>query len=194
MHRYIHLNNYSNGKEKWSYHPNILNIWISCLLGKQEGSNAKIRNESQRNQLLGKSNKLHLLSLFHSVLQTHWLIRENGINIDCLCALIAEKREVTEGSSRNITGISKHYGHLLLQEIFFYDEKVYFSRGRKFSGLTSHKWSNLLSFDISAFEFVHVEMIWLPVTWKMHSCYSWYEKQLQYLWYCWPNSIQFFKN
>lgn len=39
MHSYIHLNNYSNGKEKWSYHPNILNIWISCLLGKQEGSN-----------------------------------------------------------------------------------------------------------------------------------------------------------
>lgn len=119
----------------------------------------KYQGESQRNQFLGKSNKLHLLSLFHSVLQSHWLIRENSINIDCLCALIADKREMTEGSSRNIMGISKHYGHLSQQEIFFYDENVYFSRGKKFSGLTSHKWSNLLSFDILAFRFVHVEMI-----------------------------------
>lgn len=119
----------------------------------------KDQGESQRNQLLGKSNKLHLFSLFHSVLQSHWLIRENSINTDCLCALIADKREMTEGSSRNIMGISKHYGHLLLQEIFFYDENVYFSRGKKFSGLTSHQWSNLLSFDILAFGFIHVEMI-----------------------------------
>lgn len=50
------------------------------------------------------------LSLSHSGLQSHWLIRENGINMDCLYALMQEKKEITEGLSRNTTGISKHDG------------------------------------------------------------------------------------